>query len=337
MESDLPQGLEADRIGQTLQITAITVSYNSATVLPSCIEAVCEHLAPAQLLVVDNASTDISIAVAREHGAEVIVNPFNGGFGAGCNLGARAAKNELLAFVNPDVRLTSVDSAMLAKLATRSPFGLIAPRVLHAADGDHQEPARRKTPPWPYVVAREALGPVIPREASDRIRSAFNDLGGLSWLWGAVFLANRTEFLKLGGFDERFFLYYEDLELSRRYTKHGLPLSVTDAIAGRHVGGGSSDVKGASRSIPRAASAMSSIEMIGIIYGPRAARSAWTLYRGLQRCATALVALIARGPLSSRSTHKLEELRSTQSAIDVLLTEHSSHYPLVKTLARRAS
>ena len=129
-------------------------------------------------------------------------------------------------------------------------------------------------------------------------------------------------------------MYYEDQELSRRYVRHGLPLSVTDGLTGRHVRGGSSSAEGHLRRIPTGASAMSSIEFVAITHGPRAGRCAWTLYHGLRRCATMIVKLTARGPLSARSARKEEELRSTQSAAAKLLEGQTPHYPLVKTLAR---
>ena len=292
-----------------LPFTAVVVSYNSAAVLPICIDALREHLTPDQLLVVDNASTDASVTVAREHGADVIMNHVNGGFGAGCNLGARSARNGLLLFVNPDVCITSVNAVKLQELAARRPLGLIGPRMLLAEDSEHHEPSLRKIVPWPCHIAREALGPVLPHEISGRLRASLDFPVRRSWLWGALVLAARTEFLGMGGFDERLFLYYEDQELSIRYKRHGLPLSVTDAVAGRHAGGGSSGATGAPRAVPRAASAMSSIELVGITHGPRDAHRAWVLYQCLQRCATAVVWLAASGPLSARSRIPVPAMR----------------------------
>ena len=317
-----------------LPITAIIVSYDSASVLPICIDALWEHFAPDQLLVVDNASTDTSAAVARQHGAEVIVNRVNGGYGAGCNLGARSARNDLLLFVNPDVCITSVDAVKLEELARRRPLGLVAPRALLSDDGEHYVPTLRRLVPWPCLIAREAFGPVLPREISARPHGLLRPRGSHSWLSGALLFGARAEFLDLGGFDERLFLYYEDQELCRRYAKQGLPLVVTDAIAGRHVGGGSSGTRGGVRSMPRAASAISSIELVGITQGPRTARRAWRLYQGLHRCASAVVWLTAKGPLSSRSARKQDELRSTRAAAATLLRGPPPHYPLVKMLAR---
>jgi GT2 family glycosyltransferase len=291
-----------------------------------------DHIVPDQLLVVDNASFDESPAIARELGADVIANCVNSGFGAGCNRGARAAKNEVLLFVNPDVRVTAVDTAGLGERLAQRPLGLLAPQALLGADDEQLESSLRRSLPWPCNIAREALGPVLPLELSRRLSDRVDAPGRGSWLSAAVLFCARAEFLGLGGFDERLFLYYEDQELSRRYTMSGLPLSVTDAIIARHVRGGSSAADGALRPIPRAASALSSVEVVGITSGPRNLRIAWMLLKALRRCAAAWVALMARGRLHGRGRRKLDELQSTKGAIAELLREPGPSYPQVKSL-----
>jgi hypothetical protein len=188
--------------------------------------------------------------------------------------------------------------------------------------------------PWPCNIAREALGPVLPRKITRRLFALTDTPGAHSWLSAALLLCARTEFLDLGGFDERFFLYYEDQELSRRYEAHGLPLAVTDAINGHHVCGGSSATHDVARSIPCAASAMSSVEIVSIVHGPRSGKLAWVLYDGFRRCASAVARLMAWGPLSAQGTRKLSELHGTHDAIRVLVEGSRSHYPHVKAVTR---
>jgi N-acetylglucosaminyl-diphospho-decaprenol L-rhamnosyltransferase len=313
-------------------ISAIVVSHNSAAVLAGCIEALRAQLAPDELVVVDNASDDRSPAIARALGAKVVISPSNPGFGAGCNRGARSAENELVMFVNPDVQVVAVDVQALGKQLAQRPLGLLAPRALIGADGEDRASSMRRSLPWPCNVAREALGPVLPRAVAQRISAAIDTPGRRPWLSAAALLCARAEFLHIGGFDERLFLYYEDQELSRRYRASGLPLSVTDAITARHVRGGSSGADGELRAIPRAASALSSVEVVGISNGPRNLRFAWMLLKALRRCAGAWVMLIARGRPCVRARRKLDELRSTEDAIAQLLGRSSPSYPQVKSL-----
>jgi N-acetylglucosaminyl-diphospho-decaprenol L-rhamnosyltransferase len=314
-------------------ITAVMVSYNSATVLPDCIDALRQHLEPEQVIVVDNASADTSVRVARDLSTEVIANSSNLGYGSACNLGASAAKHDIVMFLNPDVCITSVDTTVLREFASRSPLGLVAPRTLVVGEPGHHEPALRKYQPWPFNVAREAFGPILPRELSNQRGTSRSFPRAQPWLNGALLIGSRAEFVGLGGFDERLFLYYEDMELSRRYVRHGLPLFVTDAITARHALGGSSGVKDAPSAIVSAASAMSSIEVVGITHGPRSAYRAWVLYRQVRRLATAFLRLSARGPLSTRSQRKLREFRRTQAAVTALLAQSGGQYPLIKTFA----
>jgi N-acetylglucosaminyl-diphospho-decaprenol L-rhamnosyltransferase len=313
-------------------ISAIVVSHNSAAVLAGCIEALQAKLSPDEVLVVDNASDDGSPAIARALGAKVVISPSNRGFGAGCNRGARSAENDLVMFVNPDVQVVAVDVQTLGKELARRPLGLLAPSALAAADGEHPESSLRRSLPWPCNVAREALGPVLPREIAQRLSAAIDSPGNRSWLSGAALFCERADFLNLGGFDERLFLYYEDQELSQRYRASGLPLWVTDAITARHVRGRSSGADGEFRPIPRAASSLSSVEVVGISNGPRKLRVAWMLLKALRRCAGLWVTLMARGRFRVRANSKLDELRSTEDAISQLLGESGPSYPQVKSL-----
>ncbi|HXQ00372.1 MAG TPA: glycosyltransferase family 2 protein [Solirubrobacteraceae bacterium] len=318
-------------------ITTIIVTYNSATVLRPCVDSLRDHIKPARILVVDNASKDESIEVARALDADVIANEANLGYGAGCNLGARYATTPLLMFVNPDVCIASVDCMVLSKLAIRNPFGLVAPRALLEGDGRRQALSLRCGVPWPCDIVREALGPLMPPEVRERIRSPSGVIGGYRWLSGALLLCDREEFLGLGGFDERLFLYYEDRELSLKYSRSGLPLSVTDGITGCHAWGGSSGEGASERTIPAAASALSSIEFVGIAHGVPAARWAWTLYQLLSRVAVAAASVVAIGHFPRRAKRKRGELLATRLAVQTLLGVPGPFYPLVKDFASRRS
>ena len=316
-------------------ITAIIVSYNSAAVLAECIGALREHLAPAQVVVVDNASADRSVNVARDLGTEVIVGRSNLGFGAACNLGVRSAKHDIVMFVNPDVYVTSADVKELRELVRRRPLGLVAPRTLLVGENGRQNTGLRQILPWPFSVTREALGPLLPRELSRQRGISLRLPGARPWLNGALLIGSRSEFVDLGGFDERLFLYYEDMELSRRYVRHGLPISVTDAITGHHALGGSSGSNDAPTATVSAASAMSSIEVVGITHGCCSAYLAWVLYRNARRFSTAVLRLTSRGPLSARSQRKLREFRNTRAASTALLTSSTCHYPMIKTFSQQ--
>ena len=133
-----------------------------------------------------------------------------------------------------------------------------------------------------------------------------------------MLLVARDEFLELGGFDPRFFLYYEDRDLSRRYHNANLPVRITKAIRGRHAAGTSSASDGL-RAGPMAWSLLSWIQYIWIHEGERtawrAARATLTTLRVLRLGAHALASL----PWA-RARRKARQLDEVLRA----LTEHAS-------------
>jgi N-acetylglucosaminyl-diphospho-decaprenol L-rhamnosyltransferase len=221
----------------TTLVSVIIVTHNSADVITTALSAVATNLPDAEIIVVDNGSTDPTChLVASYPHVRVIHGHGNPGFGAGVNRGAQAARGRLLLVLNPDAFVTSVDHAALSALAGRSPFGLLG--CQRWINGRNQRAIQvrwgwRRELCWSilrwYLVPRELelLRPRPRRNAS-------------TWISGAAFIVNREEFLHVGGFDERLFLYYEDFELSRTYSSRGLPLALTDSVILDHLGGASS-------------------------------------------------------------------------------------------------
>src|ERR687895_331753 len=117
------------------------VTHESASCVGKCLASLAKHLPSAEVIVVDNASTDASVEVARAAGARVVELPRNVGFGRGCNAGVEIASGEHLLFVNPDVTLASVAHAELEDLLAQRPFGLAAGRVV-----DRTRAPRRERP-----------------------------------------------------------------------------------------------------------------------------------------------------------------------------------------------
>jgi hypothetical protein len=110
-----------------------------------------------------------------------------------------------------------------------------------------------------------------------------------------MLLVARDEFLTLGGFDSRFFLYYEDRDLSRRYRESGFPVGTTGALCGTHEGGASSTGHGM-RAVPAAWGLLGWIQYVSIYNGSRAAfRSAWIALTTLRAMRATLRAFGATG------------------------------------------
>ena len=208
-------------------ITAIVVAFDSAHALPECLDALRAAGVPA--IVVDNASEDDGAALAEAQGATVIRNARNEGYGRANNIGARAASSEFILIVNPDVVIEPGSVAALVGAAQRYPeAGFFAPQIV--------EPSGRV-----FFQPRSLLAPYL-KNPSGRLSLPDGD-ACVPFASGACFLIRRELFLRLRGFDERIFLFYEDDDLCRRVAEASPALIyVPDALV-RHGRGRSSAQK----------------------------------------------------------------------------------------------
>ncbi|WP_457092692.1 glycosyltransferase family 2 protein, partial [Microvirga sp. P5_D2] len=208
-------------------VTAIVVTFDSAHALPECLGALRTDGVP--VLVVDNASTDDTAALAEGQGARVIRNPSNEGYGRANNSGARAADTEFVLIVNPDCIVEAGAVAALIDAARRYPdAALFAPQIV--------EPSGRV-----FFQPRSLLSPYLHNPGGKLVLPEGEACA--PFFSGACFLIRRDVFLKLGGFDENIFLFYEDDDLCRRIADAGSALVYVPQAVVRHGRGRSSEPK----------------------------------------------------------------------------------------------
>jgi N-acetylglucosaminyl-diphospho-decaprenol L-rhamnosyltransferase len=195
-------------------MSVVTVTHDSARELKRLSASLRRHLPGAQLVVVDNASSDDGVEVARAAGANVIRNGENVGFGAAANAGVAAATEPVVALVNPDVEL--VDDSLARLAAEALPGRLLAPLVLNGdgtpQDSAHPRPASAATAL--YALLPGALLPGPARRAAEPWRSRRPRRVG--WATGACLVAEAATLRGLGPFDASIFMYAEDLDLGLR-------------------------------------------------------------------------------------------------------------------------
>jgi GT2 family glycosyltransferase len=190
--------------------SVIIVNYNGREYLEECLRSLldedCRHY---EVILVDNASTDGSAEYVERIFPEVSVirNETNQGFGQGSNLGVRRARGTYLAFLNPD---TVVEpgwlEVLIAALEADTLAGLATSKILLLADPERINTCGNEIHCTGLTLCRGmGMG-----------RNAFADLIEVSAVSGAAFAIRREIFESLGGFDEAFFLYMEDTDLSWR-------------------------------------------------------------------------------------------------------------------------
>ncbi|MFD0742487.1 glycosyltransferase family 2 protein [Phytohabitans flavus] len=204
--------------------SVVTVTYNSADTLRQCWSGA----KPYDWIVVDNDSTDDSVAVARELGARVVRLPANVGFSKANNAGVRESDADYVLFANPDLEVEPDGLERLqAHLDTHG--GLVAPQLL-GTDGEPQPNGRG----FPYATAKlgnRKVWPLSNMHAGYRVTATPGTAVWVVWVMGAAVAAKRDTFVRIGGWNERFFLYYEDHELGLRAWREGSgwPCSATSA------------------------------------------------------------------------------------------------------------
>jgi GT2 family glycosyltransferase len=219
-------------------VAVVVVSYNSRDDVLRCLGSLPAEGRPLEVVVVDNASGDGSAEAVRAAfpRATVIDAGANLGFAAASNRGARASRAGHLLFLNPDTEVEpgAVD-AMAALLDGRPDVGVVGPAVLNA-DGTPQV----STGPFLTLASewrQRRLVKGVARRDPEALRAAARQAGSEhepDWVSGACLMVRRSTFEAVGGFDERFFLYEEDVDLCLRVRRAGGRIVFTPAARIRH-------------------------------------------------------------------------------------------------------
>ena len=231
-------------------LDVIIVNWNAGTHLRACLDSLgrLPHLnyTIGRVVVVDNASTDGSADGLRagDLPVEILRNGENRGFGAACNQGGSGTRSDYLLFLNPDTELfeSSVDRPVAFMESARGQDIGICGAGLIDVEGRPGFVGGRF--PSLSTFGADAIGlsqlwptrfpPLLVRlEEPDGVQE-------IDAVMGAFFLIRTSLFLRLGGFDQRFFMYLEDVDLSLRARELGFRSVFLGGVAVRHVGGLSS-------------------------------------------------------------------------------------------------
>jgi len=213
-----------------LDVAVIIVTYNSADHIATCLESVFaqREAVDQQVVVVDNDSRDGTVALIRERFPEVelVLPGENLGFARGVNLGVRHSDAEHVLLLNPDTEILDHAVDRIVDFARSHPeYGIYGGRTLKP-DGSLEPSSCWGTPTlWSMTLFALGLTTVAPRHPildpeslGSWQRDSVREVGVIT---GCFLLARREAWDRLGGLDERFFMYGEDVDFAIRARKAG--------------------------------------------------------------------------------------------------------------------
>jgi GT2 family glycosyltransferase len=236
-----------------MKTTAICiVNYNTRDLLRTCLHSVLEEN-PDEIIVVDNASTDGSAAMVKAEFRMVrlISLEKNIGYGAASNRAIEDCRADHILLLNADTILSPRSLRTLScYLETHKNASILGPRICNA-DGTIQTSCFHFPAPLHIFLYLSGLYKLIPHIPGMRNRtlqasSASNSARIVPWVLGAALAFRRETFERVGGFDESFFMYFEDVDLSYRLSGDGQQVHFVPEAEIIHVGGASTEQQRAS-------------------------------------------------------------------------------------------
>ncbi|HVM11366.1 MAG TPA: glycosyltransferase family 2 protein [Actinomycetota bacterium] len=209
-------------------VGVVVVNHNSGEYLERCLSSVRaaagEH--PTEIVVVDNASTDGSIdGIEERHaGTRLIANGDNRGFAVAANQGIRATSTPYVLLLNPDAEIVGGTLEGIVKVAEERPRAGVVGVLVRNSDGSLQ-PSARRVPGLGEALGHAFVGPFRPNNRWSRAYTMADwdrtSEREVEWVSGSAMVIRREAFDEIGGFDEGFFMYVEDVDLCTRLRQRG--------------------------------------------------------------------------------------------------------------------
>lgn len=201
-------------------ISIIIVNHNGEKWLDGCMESIRKQTYDNyETIIVDNKSTDESVKLIKTKYPEVrlIESGKNDGFSVSNNLGMKHANGNILAFVNPDVYFDENFLRGLWEYKENNKLGIAGPTILDFQGKSHYRGGLLSIDAYGYMgCARDTF-----------------------FVEGCALMIGKEDFNRLGGFDEKYFMYSEDIDLCWRAMMFGMKVGMTDEVSLHHYGGGS--------------------------------------------------------------------------------------------------
>lgn len=217
-------------------LSIITVTFNNEDLITDYINSLLENVPKfCEVIVVDNNSTDDTLKlIPADKMIKIIRNNSNLGFAKACNLGVRSSNGQYLFFLNPDTKVKDGAIVKLLEFIKTQNQIIVAPKLIEF-DGKIQ-PSVRKLPTIIGAIKEYYLGV---RDSYEAYVPSGEAIVEVESVVGGALMISRELFLKIKGFDEKFFLYFEDLDLCRKVRNLGHKIYYLPSAVIEHKVGGS--------------------------------------------------------------------------------------------------
>lgn len=230
-------------------IDVIIVNWNSGGLLKNCIQSIPAALDGSfilnRVIVVDNDSSDNSLNFKFDQNLPVslIKNQENTGFARACNQGAFGSEADFLLFLNPDTVLYNTSLSNPSRFLAGNPeVGIVGVQLVNE-NGDVARNCARFPTPFRMIYQSFGLDKIFPRIFPGHFMIEWDHLSDreVDQVMGSFFMIRRDLFLRLKGYDESFFVYFEDLDLALRAKKLGYSSYYFSGTRIYHRGGGTTE------------------------------------------------------------------------------------------------
>lgn len=222
----------------------VTVSWNVSKLLERCLAslpAACRGL-DWEVVVVDNASKDDSVAVAHNAGAinalplRVIANPDNRGFSKACNQGAQGNDARYILLLNPDTECPPGSLAALVQIADKNPQAAVIGPALQYPDGQPQPSVRRFPLLFDQVLIATKLSLLFPGALKKYLAQDIDQQKEqqVDSIMGACFLVRREAWDAVHGLDERYFIWFEEVDFCKAVIAKGWNVLYAPSVSVTH-------------------------------------------------------------------------------------------------------
>ncbi len=229
------------------RVSVVIVNYESGRALLRCVEGWCNE-GPARVVVVDNGSTDGSTdeVVRRFPDVQILRPGANLGYGAAANRGVAAADTRWVVVGNPDLEVHPGALGALVEALSADPGCALAGPLVRTAEGERY-PSARQFPSLVDAAGHAVLGLFVPDNRFTRayqqshLDESPTGTVTVDWVSGACFVVRRDAFEEVGGFDEAYFMYAEDVDLCWRLGRAGWRVAYVTEAEVTHLQGVSTD------------------------------------------------------------------------------------------------